>query len=98
MAPNFEAPTSIPVPSADLINYRFDQTDKKFEDMSNKLDQILVQNSHFITESEVKKLISDSIQPTKDTLNDWRWYWRAMFSAIVVALAASVINFFVHKG
>lgn len=98
MAPQLEAPTTIPVPSADLINYRFDQSDKKFEEMNNKLDQILVQNSHFVSEADVQRLISNAIKPTTDTLANWRWYWRAMFTAITLALFTAVASVFIHKG
>jgi hypothetical protein len=92
MAQSPRVPASIPVPSADLINYRFDQSDKRFDDMSNKLDQILMQNANFVTEQQVQKLIDNSLQATNDTLNSWRWYLRALVSATLLALATAIFN------
>jgi hypothetical protein len=85
-----EVPTTIPVPSADLINYRFDEADKKFATMSNKLDQILLQNSQFVTESHVEKMIDDATQPFKDTIANYRWYWRTVFTAMLLCMGGVI--------
>lgn len=99
MAPlQFEAPATIPVPSADLINYRFDQSDKKFEEMNNKLDQILIQNSHFVEQAEVQRMIDATLKPTQDTLTNWRWYWRALFTAMVIASGTAIVGIWSHHG
>lgn len=92
MTPSLEAPTTVNVPSADLINYRFDQTDKKFEDVGTKLDQILIQNQHFVTEDRVAAMIADSLRPIHQTFEIHRWYWRAIFTATLLALGTAVAN------
>jgi hypothetical protein len=98
MAPTLDAPASVSVPSADLINYRFDQSDKKFEEMNKKLDQILLQNAHFLSEAQVEKLVAEAVRPTQDAMESWRWYMRAMVSAVLIALATAIASFFLHKG
>jgi Flp pilus assembly protein TadB len=40
---------TVPLPSADLINYRFDQTDKKFEEMFTKMDNL---GTSYLTKEE----------------------------------------------
>jgi hypothetical protein len=44
-----EAAAVVPLPSADLINYRFDQTDGKFAEISRKIDKI---SGSFVTKEE----------------------------------------------
>ena len=83
------APTSVAVPSADLINYRFDQSDKRFEEMGGKLDQLLMQNTHFLDEVQVRQLVKDTVKPFSDQLSTYRWYLRACFSAAVLAFAST---------
>lgn len=44
-----ETVAAIPLPSADLLNYRLDQTDKKIDDLSAKIDSAL---GSFLTKEE----------------------------------------------
>lgn len=97
MPPKLEAPTTISVPSADLINYRFDVTDQKFREMNTKLDTILMQTAHFVSEDQVSKMITEALAPTKETITTWRWYWRAIVSAVLLALAAAIASIFIHR-
>jgi len=97
MEPTLNAPTAVAVPSADLINYRFDQTDKRFEDMGNKLDQLLMQNTHFLDEDQVKRLVSDTVRPINDQLASYRWYLRACFSAAILAFASAAFLVVLHR-
>lgn len=92
MSPNLEAPTSIPVPSADLINYRFDQAEKRLEDMNTKLDTILIRNAHFMTEEQIDKKIAECVDPIEKTLSTYRWYIRAVFSAALLAILTAVFT------
>lgn len=93
MTPTLDAPLSVNVPSADLINYRFDQSDKKFEEMGNKLDVLLTQNSHFLDDIHVKALIEDTVKPLRDQLSSYRWYFRACFSATILAVITAAIAY-----
>jgi hypothetical protein len=93
----FTAPTSVSVPSSDLINYRFDQSDKRFEEMGRKLDTLLLQNAHFLDEDAVKSLVRDTVKPINDQLASYRWYLRACFSAAVLAFCSAVMVVFFHK-
>lgn len=96
MAQDFQAPTSVSVPSADLINYRFDQSDKKFDEMGEKLDRILVQNAHFVSESDTKQLITEALKPYKESITNYRWYLRALFVAFVTALGTAIAGLFIN--
>lgn len=90
MDQQLQAQASVTVPSADLINYRFDEADKKFAAMGTKLDAILSQNANFITEDKVNKIVTEAVQPIRDTMANYRWYWRAMFVAVLAALGGVV--------
>lgn len=93
-----DAPVSVSVPSSDLINYRFDQADKRFAEMGEKLDTLLLQNTHFLTDAQVKVLVSDTIKPFQDRLDSYRWYIRASFSATVIAVMSTVVVILTNRG
>jgi hypothetical protein len=92
MSPNLEAPTSIAVPSADLINYRFDQTDERFKEMNTKLDAILTQNSHFITEDRTAKMIKEAVDPINTTLLTYRWWYRTLLATVMLAFLTALFG------
>lgn len=83
---------TIPLPSADLIVYRFDQTDRRmdglnlkvddgFNSLGSKLDNMV---HIFATKEELNEI-------TK-RLDNWQWYWRALISAVLIALATSIVS------
>jgi hypothetical protein len=92
-----QIPASVTVPSADLISYRFDIADKKFDEMSDKLDTLLVQNSHFLTDRQVKSLVSETMRPFQDRLDSYRWYIRAAFSAAIVSFLSTLGVILIHR-
>ena len=87
---NMNISPSIPLPSADLINFRFDQNDKKFEEMNRKLDAILLNQSSFVPEEKVQRMIdlavTAGIKPLRDTLSSYRNWGIAIFTAAVAVL------------
>jgi len=97
MTQTLDAPATVTVPSADLINYRFDITDKRFEEMSNKLDTLLLQNTHFLTDEQVKRVVGETVSPIQDRLDSYRWYVRASFSAAILAFLTTLATL-VFKG
>jgi hypothetical protein len=97
MTAKLEAPPMVSVPSSDLINYRFDQTDRRFDEMTKKLDAIFAQNAHFVDESRVREIVKELIKPTEDTLGGYRWYWRTLVAAVILAIATAIIGFIMRK-
>jgi hypothetical protein len=97
MTAKLEAPPMISVPSADLINYRFDITEKRFDEMTRKLDAIFAQNAHFVDESRVREIVKEVIKPTEDTLGGYRWYWRTLVAAVILAIATAVGGILIKK-
>lgn len=89
MTDKIEAPTPIPavtMPSADLINYRFDQNDKKTEAISRKLDKIV---SNFASKEDLTVI--------EERLNRWgKMVWGVVLA--VIALAGGLIAAFVERG
>lgn len=83
---------TIPLPSADLINYRFDQADKRFEEMNRKLDTLLFQNSQFITEDKVQTMIDFTLKPINHTLDSYRRAITLTISGILVSLSTTIIG------
>lgn len=81
---------TVSMPSADLLNYFIKETKENFADVGSKLDAILAQNAHFISEDKVQKMIDDNLKPINDRFDNYRWYWRAIITAIFLALASSV--------
>lgn len=92
-----DAPVSVSVPSSDLINYRFDQADKRFAEMGDKLDALLLQNTHFLTDDQVRRLVGDSLKPVQDRLDSYRWYVRASFSAAVISFLSVIALILYHR-
>jgi hypothetical protein len=94
------APAAVPVPSSDLINYRFDQTDKRMDEMNKKLDTIMVQNARFVPEERVQQMIdatmNSALKPIRETLHTYRNWALAIFSSAVVILVA-VLGFLMKK-
>lgn len=71
------------MPSADLINYRFDQTDKKFVELGAKLDHL---TNHFATKQDFAEL-----QRRLDAhLSERRWKSRMLATAAYGALFLSL--------
>lgn len=97
MTAKLEAPPMISVPSADLINYRFDMTDRRFDEMTKKLDAIYAQNAHFVDETRVREIVKEVVKPTEDTLSGYRWYWRTLVGAVILAIATGVASFILKK-
>ena len=95
-AAKLEAPATNTVPSADLINYLFDQTDKRFDEMNKKLDAIFSQNAHFVTEDRVREIVRDAIKPTEDALGSYRWYWRSLVVAVILSIFTAVASLIVR--
>jgi len=58
------ATATVPLPSADLITYRFDQTDKKFEELFVRLDSL---SKNFVTKEEF-----EAVKRSVDVLNEDR--------------------------
>lgn len=93
---NVQAVPSIPLPSADLIAYRFDQSDKNFKEVNKKLDAILLQNSKFVSEDRAKEMVNEAIRPLNDTLNTYKRYFLAVFSAASVAVFTAVASLLIR--
>lgn len=64
---------TISMPSADLINFRFDQTDKNIA----ALDKKVVDLTSTYASKEELSIISKR-------LDNYTWYWRAVFTAILL--------------
>lgn len=94
---NLDAPVSVSVPSSDLINYRFDQADKRFAEMGEKLDTLLMQNAHFLNDQQVKSLVAETMKPFQDRLDSYRWYIRAAFSAAVISFLSTLGIILIHR-
>ncbi len=54
---------SVPLPSADLIIYRFDQIDEQLRQTSDKLDNM---TSSFLTKEEASAMKLESLQRSRD--------------------------------
>lgn len=75
--------TSIPLPSADLITYRFDQTDKKFDDLNLKLDKL---TNNFASKEELQYVKEEADK----TFANYRWYWRSIFTALLLCIGGII--------
>lgn len=87
------------MPSADLINFRFDQSDKQMSEVNRKLDHL---TNSFVTKEEVAALRDEcnmkiaEIQRSADTDKANRRWWNRMlatatFSALFVSLGTLII-------
>lgn len=71
---------TISMPSADLITYRFDQTDKKVEEL--KL-LVTTMTTTFATNERVNDL--------EKRLDNYSWYWRAVFTGLILTIAGVIV-------
>lgn len=67
------------MPSADLVTFRFDTIDKEMISLHTKLDGLTV---NFATKEEVGLI--------QKRLDNYTWYWRAIITAIFVALGTAI--------
>src|SRR5215469_10739603 len=84
------APATVTLPSADLINFRFNKIDENqldtnrvLAETNKKLDKIMVQNARLITEERAQQLINDATNPIYNTINGYRNWAVAVFTASV---------------
>lgn len=77
------------MPSADLINYRFDQADKQFAEISGKIDHLA---NNFVTKEELQVVVND----LESFKNDRKWWTRMMTSASISALLVSLGTLIVY--
>jgi hypothetical protein len=78
--------TAVPLLSADLVKYRFDQIDGKMDKFDRKLDDLA---NNYYTKEEVNFLIDKNTVKTQDVakqLETMRWYWRTIVAAVIVSL------------
>lgn len=84
-----DVPTPVPsvsMPSADLINFRFDQNDRKTDSLSRKLDKLTI---HFATKEEFMDLRN---QVDKWSVRIWG------LAITIIILAGGVIAAFIERG
>lgn len=70
---------TISMPSADLITYRFDQTDKKLEDLKTQMTNM---SNAFATKEELAAV--------DKRIDNWVWYFRALLIAVFGALFTAI--------
>lgn len=70
---------TVQMPSADLINFRFDQTDKG---MSELKDMISALAGTFVTKEE--------FQDVNRRLDSYTWYWRTIFTSILLLVGGVI--------
>lgn len=88
------------MPSADLINFRFDQSDKQMSEVSRKLDHL---SNSFVTKEEVAafrdecnmKIADIQRQADADKANR-RWWNRMLATATFSALFVSLGTLFIY--
>lgn len=88
---------AIPLPSADLITYRFDQTDKRFDELNETLKDFA---GTFMTKEEIMSLKAQhdkDISDIWDKFADLRWYWRVLFSSALLAVATAVAALMIRR-
>lgn len=81
--PHIAPPT---LPSSDLIIYRFDQTDKKIEDLDHKFDSMGILYAS-----------KEELAAVNKRLDDYKWYWRTVFTALLLCVGG-IIAALVHRG
>lgn len=84
-----EIPAPIPsvqMPSADLINFRFDQSDRKTDEISSKLDTM---SETFATKEELRAV--------HKRLDNWIKYGWSMFITALVIIGG-LIAAYIEKG
>lgn len=100
---------TVPMPSADLINFRFDQQDKSikelkadnkqnFDALSNKLDML---TNTFITKEEARVLKEErdaKFREIDKKFSSYQWYWRAAVVAILSAISMAAAGLIAKIG
>ena len=95
-------PVEIPkLPSADLINYRFDQIDGSFKEIKDTLRNMQEQA---VPRSEImmmKKERDDKIMDIQDQVDELKannkWWFRSIITALLLAIASFALTFLVKK-
>lgn len=82
--PTHVQPT-ISMPSADLINFRFDQTDKNIALLDKK---VVALTSTYATKEELSFITR--------RLDNYTWYWRTVFG-FLMALTVGVVTALIEK-
>lgn len=81
---------SVQMPSADLINFRFDQNDKNVAELKEMVGGL---TNNFLTKDEAQMLKEErdaAISSVNQRLDNFVWYWRALIVAVLTALATAV--------
>lgn len=92
-----EVVPSVQMPSADLINFRFDQTDRQFDELKNTLTKL---TNNFVTREEAQALREERdgrIAEITRRLDSYRWYMRSIISAVLLALFTATASLLLHK-
>lgn len=94
-----EVDTGAPrMPSADLITFRFDQTDKNIQDLNDKLDNIV---SGFVTEKELLEVRTQATEEHKaiwQAINSMKSNAKWAIGTIILAISALASVFYgIHK-
>ena len=92
---NTKTVATVPLPSADLINYRFDQADRQFDKLNKKLDDM---TTNFVTSAYVAQLVSDGDkkhtalqQQIDDIKRNAKWWVGVILTICTIAVAAVAI-------
>jgi hypothetical protein len=87
---NKEADVSDNDSSPAVVAYRMSQLERTvkegFDSHNSKLDSLI---SNFATKEELSAL--------KSQLNDWRWYFRALVTAVLLALGTGLAGLVIKK-
>lgn len=78
--------TPVPMPSADLVTFRFDQMDKEMSSLHSKLDNLTI---NFATKEEFATV--------QRQMDNWRWYLRAMVVAVFTALSTAIGSLLINR-
>lgn len=88
---------SVQMPSADLINFRFDQNDKNVAELKEMVGKL---TTNFLTKEEAQVLKDErdsAINAVNKRLDNWQWYWRALVSAALLALGTAIAGIVINK-
>lgn len=88
---------AVQMPSADLINFRFDQNDKNVAELKDMVGKL---TNNFITKEEAQMLKEErdtAIAAVNKRLDNWQWYWRTIISGVVLALATAIAAIVIKK-
>lgn len=84
MTKTTEIVPSVNMPSADLINFRFDQNDKKTDELGSKLDNLI---HNFASKEEL-----DDVKRRMDTWTKYGWSVFVTLLIIIGGLIAAYIE------